>query len=736
MSEPVLDRQDFFAMLGLALVTPLLLAPYLFPAPTPLIYPESALGTDLPREIWPLAHFIKQALAQGTELPLWRPYLLSGAPIAGHPISPLFYPPHWLVLALPIPLALNLDVALHLVWMGIGAYLYLRLESQVRWQAALAGGLIFSVSPKWIAHLSGGHLPMIAALSWWPWIWLAWSRYLGAPQSRWLLVAGVGFASQILNHGTFFAMSLSAVAVLCLWKLMLSRLAMLRRVALGWLVSLGTAVSLGAVHLAPFLFLVGHSTRAGISEEQAAFGSLPPPLILNVLLPPQLKFPEWFLYPGAGAISLALVGLVLIKSRRKWIASAVILTGILLALGSHTPIFGIMYRYLPGYSVLRVPARWWLISLSAIALLAAWGLDEWLTSAQRPKRLRLILFTSALFYGLIGGLAVIFNQSIGYAIFPSTLLMATISILLMGRDASWKLAMITIVILLDLWWSAEFLIRPEAEAGLIDSDPVITLLQEAAARGERSLAPYGGVSMSDLAAFDLRATDGYDSFALDHYAQLLTFAGGCDFFGYAAAVPATAGLPRAAAQCPTFEPEPQILRMLNVRYILLPDRTEIPQSNLTFISEGLYVYELPGGFGRGFGVGQGTVHDPQACPDALASIDLSSTAIVEVELPFEPGSNGPQVLRSRRTTNAEDFSVRVEEPGLLVRSEAWAPGWTATIDGRSADVLKVNCSLQGVWLQPGDEEVIFQYAPKGFKAGLLISLAAVITMVIGFVWWR
>lgn len=93
MNQGKLEGKDLYVIGGLAGLTLILFGQYLLTWPTPLIYPVSSLGTDLPREIWPLAYFVKHSLLTTGELPLWRPYLLSGAPIIGHPVAPSFILP-------------------------------------------------------------------------------------------------------------------------------------------------------------------------------------------------------------------------------------------------------------------------------------------------------------------------------------------------------------------------------------------------------------------------------------------------------------------------------------------------------------------------------------------------------------------------------------------------------------------------------------------------------------------
>ena len=187
-----LARQDGLVLLGLLIALLIVFAPYIF---TPsYILPNSDLGTDFDREVWPLATVVRDGLRESGEIPLWRTYLLSGTPVAGHPVAPLFYPPHWLIVVLPLSLALNLDALLHLWWAGAGVYLSLRLLTGARRESALVGALIFALAPKWIAHLSGGHWPMIAAVAWWPWAWLFFHRCWQTGRTHWAILLGVALA--------------------------------------------------------------------------------------------------------------------------------------------------------------------------------------------------------------------------------------------------------------------------------------------------------------------------------------------------------------------------------------------------------------------------------------------------------------------------------------------------------------------------------------------------------------
>lgn len=734
MNPEIYKGKDKYAIGVLAGLTLILFGQYLLTWPTPLIYPVSSLGTDLHREIWPLAYFVKQSLLTTGELPLWRPYLLSGAPIIGHPVAPIFYPPNWITLIQPIALALNINIALHIFWMGLGTYLYLRWETGTRWEAALVSAIIFSQAPMWIAHISGGHVPMIAAIAWWPWIWLGWNRYITTTKTRWIVMVGVGLAAQIMNHGMFIALSLFAIAVFTLAKSIQLRGLVYKRLIIGWIISLGVAFSLSAIHLLPFLELLRLSTRAAITRQDTGFGSLPIPLIFNALFPPDLKFPEWYLYPGVGALALVLTGLALGWSTRERYAMGAFLGGLIMAFGSNTPVFDVFYAVIPGFSVLRVPARWWLFSNFALALLAGWGLEKWLSrSSSAIPRPKILLIGCGAFYAIMAIFSLIFSTSFPYRVIPSAVGMIVLMSILLGAPSKRKLVLIAAIVFLELWWTSEGLLRPQPASDLQIPSPIITLLKDAAQKGERSFAPYGGFEMSNLAAFNLRAADGYDPFAFDAYSRFATYAGGCDYFSYSATVPPTGSSPTAVQECPHFKPVMQLLNLLNIRYVLLPKPNLIPEATLVLSSGGIWVYQLPSGFGRAFGVTNGLVVSADKCPQILGHIDVSAEAVLEEELPFVTQGKPIIVVSEQATSNSESFLVDVTDPGLLIRSESWAPGWTAFVDGRAVDVYRVDCTLQGVWLEPGDQRVTFSYIPNSYILGRSISLATCLILMVGLV---
>ena len=59
---------------------------------------------------------------------------------------------------------------------------------------------------------------------------------------------------------------------------------------------------------------------------------------------------------------------------------------------------------------------------------------------------------------------------------------------------------------------------------------------------------------------------------------------------------------------------------------------------------------------------------------------------------------------------------------LLVLTDVHYPGWKATVDGRPADVERVNYLLRGVAVPAGTHRVEFRYEPLSWRVGWIVSL--------------
>jgi hypothetical protein len=125
--------------------------------------------------------------------------------------------------------------------------------------------------------------------------------------------------------------------------------------------------------------------------------------------------------------------------------------------------------------------------------------------------------------------------------------------------------------------------------------------------------------------------------------------------------------------------------------------------------------------------------------------DFRRVAIVETDQPL-PEWSAPAAAGS---TNADEpcrfghydpqrvvIETQLAQPGLLVLSDAWYPGWQATVttagQSRSAPIYQTNRVLRGVWLPAGRHTVEFRFLPQSFVRGAWISgISLLLVAVIG-----
>ncbi len=117
-----------------------------------------------------------------------------------------------------------------------------------------------------------------------------------------------------------------------------------------------------------------------------------------------------------------------------------------------------------------------------------------------------------------------------------------------------------------------------------------------------------------------------------------------------------------------------------------------------------------------------TASDREALAFALSGGQGGSTL---VEGPLPPGfvpSPGDAELETQLPGETL-VRTRAAGPALLVLNDAWAPGWTASVDGVDAPIVRTNALVRGVWLEAGVHVVRFRYRTPGLVPGAALALA-------------
>ena len=95
------------------------------------------------------------------------------------------------------------------------------------------------------------------------------------------------------------------------------------------------------------------------------------------------------------------------------------------------------------------------------------------------------------------------------------------------------------------------------------------------------------------------------------------------------------------------------------------------------------------------------------------------------------GSAGAEVARRVWEPENRAFQVRAPAEGKLALHEQFFPGWTATIDGKSAAVESWAGAFQAVTVPAGEHTVEFRYRSRLLGLGAVIS----VVMLIGLGFW-
>ena len=382
-------------------------------------------GVDALTYFYPYRDYAAQVIRSG-HIPLWNPYLFLGVPFVANAQTAVFYPLNLALAWLSAPKLLAWSAVLHTALAAECAYLYARVTLRLSPLPAALGASAFALG----GYLSGQfeHINQLNVLAWFPLLLLLWDL---RPKARWPALLGIGATVGIgllaghtqSSYITLFGLAAYAlVPALAHVGIALARRATplsaaLRRAA-GVLLELALAVAvalgLAAVQILPTLELSRLSIRSGglSYREAVAFSLKPLPRLLRYTFLPPWGRDLVQVYGGAyfteylatmGLLPLLLGGgwaaysLWRAIGRKPWLHEGVLqrpaprlcllaALGAALALGLYNPLYLVLYKLVPGFSLFRVPARWLFLYAFGAAMIAAVGAQRLLDGLETRLR--------------------------------------------------------------------------------------------------------------------------------------------------------------------------------------------------------------------------------------------------------------------------------------------------------------------------------------------------------------
>ena len=103
--------------------------------------------------------------------------------------------------------------------------------------------------------------------------------------------------------------------------------------------------------------------------------------------------------------------------------------------------------------------------------------------------------------------------------------------------------------------------------------------------------------------------------------------------------------------------------------------------------------------------------------------------------------NRRSVVSSAHWTSPTEYSARVSlsDDGIFLVRDAWYPGWSVTVDGKPAQLLRANLVFKAVKVASGTHDVVFKYTSRLLLLGWILSaigLSLVIDLIMGLPHFR
>lgn len=726
-------------------------------------------GHDMVGNYYIYWEVVRESLRSG-RLPLWEPNIFGGFPFLAQPQQNTFYPPNWINLIAPVRIGVSLYMVFHVWLAAFGMYLFTRSMGGRRLPSVLAG-IGFAFGGLLAGRLWAGHQPVYAVFIWTPMmlVALAWA----VDRKSWLaaVIAGVPFALSLLaGHIPSFLYVGIVWAAFAIY-LFISQPGNRMGVARAAIVAGVVGLALAAVQLVPFLQFSATSGRVAEADfEFATDYSLPPAHLITLIIPEFFgeplrvgywsvpTFEELTYYAGL----LAVLGIILAlrrPNRLTWFYIVLIVLGLGLALGRYGVLYELAYRFLPPFRLVRAPGRAAFLYLFAASALLAHTLTMWrnMPAAQRRQLLRpyWLIATCVLGIALFAALAAtgavfmsvhptdtsgrLWHQIGGYSLAlivigiggalvwaylmsdrtkPSSqpitderVSTAARPVPLYSRRAIVIAAALVLLVAADTWWFSFKMVRTASTA----PDSVWTDGRALVASGEGRVLPWGIPLFSQNGAMQVGwpSVFGYDSLEPAAHIEL------------ASSVP---------------DPRSTAYDILGVTHVLAGgplDEFTTGEQPLTLIGQqgSAWVYSRA----RALPLAR-LVYAAEIIPDAATAIarihdpsfDPASVAILDAAAPCEPGpdlsATGAAVIVAHEPTRWE-ISTTSETPALLILAENDYPGWEVTVDGESAETLTAYTSIRAVCVPAGDHLVVWNFVPRLYLLGALISGLAILLVI-------
>ena len=470
-------------------------------------------------------------------------------------------------------------------------------------------------------------------------------------------------------------------------------------------------------------------------------------------------------YVGAFVLMLFILGLFIVKGPMKWALLAATVLSVLLAWGKNfMPFTNFFIDYVPMYAKFRTVASILVIAEFTIPLLAMLALKK---IVDEPEILTKRIKTVYLSFGLTGGIAILFalfptlffsdfissNEMKALMTLPQEYVNPVIDNLRDMREAvftadCWRSALVVVIgtlclllfkarklkanymvgaiivlCLIDLWQVNKrylnndmFVPKSEREAPIQETETDRIILQDKTDLGNyRVLNLASNTFNENETSYFHNSIGGYHAAKLRRYQDMIDMYIAPEMSSLMQAV-AQAGGDMSKVNGDSIFP---VLNMLNARYFILPlqDGQTVPVQNPYVYGPAWYVDNLT------------YVDNANAEIERVGKMDIRHEAVAdkrfEAQLKTAVKQDSTSVVKlTSYMSDRLTYDVNSSKGGVIVFSEVYYPGWTATVDGQPVELGRVNYLLRAVNVAPGKHKIELAFHPKSVTTTETIAYVA------------
>ena len=719
-------------------------------------------GTDLSHQFIYWRDFGFRELKRGN-LPLWNPYIFSGVPFLGGFQSALFYPPNFLYLFFSLSRAVNIGIALHLFLLGFFMYLWTQ-KRNLHPLACLLSSVLIMFSGAHFMHIYAGHLPNLCAMAWPPLLFLAVDGLFEDRSSRWCLLGAFAVAMQILaGHPQYVYYTAIAVLIYAVLRLFRAE----RRIPLVLGISgmyLGGA-ALSAVQILSGIEAAGESVRSSsLSFEFASMFSFPPENLITLVAPrffgDMTNFPYWgrcylwemSLFFGVTGLSLAVYGAISGDPKIRRFSVTMVLILLILALGAHTPLFRILYDWLPGFDKFRGPSKFIFPASLFFTMLSGIGFDHLIRYRSYAAKSSIVLLITGLILGGVAFWILTSTEAPGAtgiwpemirtvsaldeAYLPSQIYMDPGFIPKAGSFASKSLFLsagisLILAVLFFLRKNSEKCVYLIALLAIIEiftfakiARPTFALPSQMIPLLARFYATHPGdyrvlnlLSPNSAMSMGVKDIWGDDPGVLLRYARFVAFTQDQD--------------PEKVTQYLRFHRHHRLFNMLRCRYIIIPYQDRIFVKEEVDVMPRLLLiqdWQVINNRDEIFRAMERETFDPRRMVILEESPEPK---------PVKSADKGSFFIEDSGTDHLT-IRAKLPHPAILLMTDAYSKGWHArSLPGsvqKNYHLMPANYTLMAIPMSAGKHYLRIEYSPLSFRIGAWISIASVIIALLALRW--